>query len=171
MIIRFLAAFAVGCAMLCASLSAQEAKHGPSTPEERKQALDSIHQWQADPLGPNAKTQFGWVLKWMSEIPDISVHVCLVLDKQPKGDKKDSVVIFGAEMLSQAAFLIENPDKRGDLDAEYYAGVLGSLQVYELLLKSKPADRQPYLDELIQRRTAGTLAAYVKERAASACKN
>jgi hypothetical protein len=55
--------------------------------------------------------------------------------------------------------------------AEYEAGVEGALRVYESLMKANPKDRQPYFDDLVQRRDAGTLAEFVKERSAVACKN
>jgi hypothetical protein len=161
----------LGCALIAASLPAYSADRGLSTPEERKQALEYIHDWQADPLGPHAKDQFGWVLKWFAEVPDQTVHACMILDKLPKGDKKDGSTIFGGAFMGQAAFVLENPDKKKDLQAEYQAGVEGALKVYEGLLKSNPKDRQPYLDDLIQRREAGTLTQFVNERAASACKN
>jgi len=171
MFIRKLSAALVGCALLIAPISANGADRGPSTPEERKQALENIHAWQADPLGPNAKDQFGWILKWVAGVPDITVHVCMIFEKLPKGDKKDSATIFGAEMMAQTAFIIENPEKKDDQIAEFQAGVEGALRVYELLLKANPKDRQPYLDDLVQRREAGTLAEFVKDRAATACKN
>jgi hypothetical protein len=157
---------------LVAPLAAQSAKRGPSTPEERKQALEYIHEWQADPLGPNAKDEFGWVLKWLADVPDITVHVCTILDKLPKGDKKDSNGIFGGAFMAQAVFVIENLDRKNDLQAEYQAGVEGALLTYEHLLKSNPKDRQEYLDSLVKRRDTGTLAQFVQERlAAGACKN
>jgi hypothetical protein len=158
--------------LLVAPLAAQSAKRGPSTPEERKQAVEYIRNWQADPLGPNAKDEFGWVLKWLADVPDLTVHVCTILDKLPKGDKKDSSTIFGGEFMAQAAFVIENPDKRADSQAEYLAGVEGALRTYEVLLKSNPKDQQAYLDDLIRRREAGSLAQFVQERLANgACKN
>ena len=159
----------LGCALLAASLHAYSADRGPSTPEERKQALEYIHDWQADPLGEHAKDRFGWVLKWFADVPDQTVHVCTILDKLPKGDKKDSSTIFGGEFMGQAAFVLENPGKKTDLQDEYQAGVEGALKVYEGLIKSNPKDRQPYLDDLIQRRESGTLGLFVKERAASEC--
>ena len=110
------------------------------------------------------------MLRWIIEIPDIHVNVCMILDKLPKGDRKDASAVFIAETFSQTAFLIQNRDKQDDLLAQYQAGVEGALQVYELLLKANPRDRQPYLDDLIQRREAGTLSQFVKERAEAACK-
>jgi hypothetical protein len=169
MILRSVCAALVGCALLLTPLAANAADRGPSTPEERKQALEYIHSWQADPLGPRAKDQFGWVLKWFAEVPDQTVHVCMILDKLPKGDKKDSSTIFGGAFMAQAAFVLENPDKNSDAQAEYEAGVEGALKIYETLLNANPKDRQPYLDDLIQRREAGTLAQWVKEHSGSGC--
>lgn len=172
MFIRKISAGLVVCGLLLAStVSFAQDRRGPSTADERQQALDYIHNWQADPLGPQARDQFAWVFKWLADVPDLTVHVCTILDKLPKGDKKDSGTIFGGEFMAQAAFVLENPDKRDDRMAEYQAGVEGALHVYEELLKANPKDRQPYLDDLIQRRDAGTLAQFVKERAAAECKN
>jgi len=162
----------VGCGLLLASAASfTQDRRGPSTAEERQQALEYIHSWQADPLGPQAKDQFAWVLKWFVDVPDLTVHVCTVLDKLPKGEKKDSGTIFGGQFMAQAAFVIENAGKRDDRIAEFQAGVEGALHVYEVLLKANSKDRQPYLDDLIERSDQGTLAQFVKERAAAECKN
>ena len=74
-------------------------------------------------------------------------------------------------VFSQAAFILQNPEKKDDRLAEYQAGVEGALRVYEVLVKANSKDRQPYLDDLIQRREAGTLAQFVAERASASCKN
>ena len=104
------------------------------------------------------------------EVPDLTVHICVILDKLPKGDKKDASTIFGGELMGQAAFILENPDRKDDLLPEYQAGVESALHTYEFLLKANAKDRQPYLDDLLQKRDAGTLAQYVAEHAASSCK-
>ena len=167
---RKIAAAVVMCGLLLASpISFAQDRRGPSTPQERLQALQYIHSWQADPLGPEAKDQFGWVFKWAADVPDFTVHGCWIFDKLPKGDKKDSATIVGGMFMAQIAFAIENPDKKDDRLAEYQAGVEGALRVYEALVRANPKDRQPYLDDLIARRDAGTLAQFVKERADAAC--
>jgi hypothetical protein len=171
MFLRTVSAAVASCTLLLAPLAVSASDRGPSTPEERKQALGFIHDWQADPLGPRAKDQLASVLKWFVDVPDLTVHVCTVLDKLPMGKKKDGSTIFGGEFMGQAEFVIENADKKSDLQAEYQAGVEGALRVYELLLKANPKDREAYLDDLIQRRENGTLAQFVTERAAAACKN
>jgi len=172
MFIRTISAAVVACGLLFASTASfAQNQRGPSTAEERQKALDIIHSWQQNPLGPKAKDQTAWVLRWVAEVPDLTVDLCSIFDQFPKGDKKDSSTVFAGMFMAQTAFVIENPDKRGDLLAEYQAGVEGALHVYEVLLKANPKDRQPYFDDLIQRRDQGTLTGFVKERVVAAgCK-
>jgi hypothetical protein len=155
--------------MLLFAPIAAAADRGPSTSEERKQVIELIHAWQANPLGPQAKDQFATVLKFFVDVPDMTVHVCPILDKLPKGDKKDGSTIFGGTFMGQSAFVIENVEKRPDLLGEYQAGTESALRVYELLLKANPKDRESYLDDLVQRRESGTLADFVKESSLAAC--
>jgi hypothetical protein len=172
MLIRSLAAVAVGCGLLLtASVPANaQNKRGPSTPEERKHVLEDIHYWQANPMDEDAKAQVGSVLKWFTDVPDLTVHVCILLDKLPTGDKKDSATIFSGQFMGQAAYVLENAGKAEDRQPELVAGVESALRVYQLLLKANPKDRQPFLEELLKRREAGTLAEFVQEKAATGCK-
>jgi hypothetical protein len=158
------------CSLLLASIPAIAADRGPSTPEERKQALQYIQDFEANPLGPNAAHEREWVITWVIEIPDVHVNFCsTILDKLNKTDKKDGTALLAAMMMSQTEFALQNPDKQTDPLAQYQAGVEGALRVYEVLLKANPKDRQPYLDDLIQRRESGTLQQFVKDRVAVAC--
>jgi hypothetical protein len=170
MFLRTLSAALLGCVLLAAPASAIAADRGPSTPEERKQAIDYIQHFMTDPLNPALKPEISWLTKWIIQVPDVHVTLCTIIDF-PKGNKKDSQTLFTAMFVSQVEFALQHPDVQADHFAEYQAGVEGALKVYELLLKSNPKDRQPYLDDLIQRRDAGTLAQWVKERAAATCHN
>lgn len=166
MFLRNLSAALLGCALLAAPASAIAAGRGPSTPEERKQALTYIQDFETNPLGPNATQEREWVMRWIIEVTDVHVSYCgSFLDKMNRSDKKDGSALIAAIFLAQTAFAIQNPGKQNDHLAEYQAGIDGVLRVYEVLLKSNPKDRQPYLDDLIQRRDAGTLTQWVKERA------
>lgn len=171
MTLRNMAAAVVLCGFFLASaISFAKEKRGPSTAEERQQVLQYVHNWQADPLGPQAKNQAAWVTRWFIDVPDLTVHLCSILDKLPKGDKKDSSTIFAGMFMAQAGYVLENADKQGDLLPEYQAGVEGALRVYEMLVKANSKDRQSYFDDLVARRTAGTLDEFVKQRADAACK-
>jgi hypothetical protein len=110
-------------------------------------------------------------LRLYAVVPDLTVHVCSILDKLTKGDKKDSATIFGGALMRQAALVIESPDKRNDLMAEYLAGVQGSLNVHAVLVKVNPNDREEFLGNLIQQRDAGTLTQFLKEGAVVGCRN
>jgi hypothetical protein len=159
------------CALLAASRPALAADRGPSTPEERKQALEYIHDFEANPLGPNAIQEREWVIKWVIEVPDVHISFCSeILDKMNRSDKKDGPTLLAAMMMGQTDFALENVDKAANRAAEFQAGVEAVLNVYAALLKSNPKDNQPFLDDLIQRREAGTLAQFVHDRAAAACK-
>jgi hypothetical protein len=157
--------------MLAVPRATLAADRGPSTAEERQQALQYIDDFVANPQGTHAVEERTWTLKWIIEVPDIHVHICMILDKLPKGDKKDSDLVFAGMVLSQTAFAIRNVDKPADSAAEYRAGVEGALRVYENLVKATAKDRQPYLDDLLQRRESGTLAQFVEERASASCGN
>jgi hypothetical protein len=166
---RSLAAIVSSCVMLTASLCAIAADRGPSTPEERKQALDYAQDYLSNPLGPNARQEREWVAKWATEVPDVHVSLCVLLEKQPKGNKQDADSIFAGIVLAQTAFAIQNPAAKANSVEAYLAGINGALHVYELLLKDRPKDRQPYMDDLIQKREAGSLQQFVQERAAKSC--
>jgi len=151
------------------AIPAHAADRGPSTPEERKQALDYVQDFLSNPLGPDSAKEREWVIKWAILVPDVHVSVCLLLEKQPKGDKQDANLIFAGMVLAQTAFAIQNPEAKGDSQEAFLAGVNGSLHVYELLLKDRPKDRQPYLDDLLKKRDAGTLPAWIQERKDKSC--
>lgn len=168
MFLRSLAAVLVGCALFAAPVAANAADRGPSTPEERKQALEYIQHFEATPLNPALQPEKEWLTLWMIQVPDIHVHLCMILDL-PKGNKKDSQVVFNGMFFAQVEFAIEHMDAQADSVSEFQSGVEGALRAYEVLLKSNPKDRQPFLDNLIQEREAGTLAQWVKERAAAQC--
>ena len=86
-----------------------------------------------------------------------------------KSDKKDGPTLIAAMFMAQTEFALQSADGKGDRLSQFQSGVEGALRVYDVLLKAKPGDRQPYLDDLIQRREAGTLVQFVKERAEASC--
>lgn len=150
---------------------AQKQQRGPSTPEERAQAVRLTHSLETDPLGNEAKDARRWLLAWLSEVPDIDVTICSdylkpVFDK----DKNYASEIFFQMTISSAAFIIEHPEQAKDDVAVNKAGLEGSLRAYEAILKAKPKAKWPFLDDLIQRRDKGTLEEYVREIATTKCK-
>src|SRR5262245_49768761 len=63
------------CLLFCATVVAQSDR-GPSTPEERATAVKSARLLETDPFNKDSKKVREWFLKWLIEIPDISVEIC-----------------------------------------------------------------------------------------------
>jgi hypothetical protein len=149
-----------------APLTAQDAAHakrGPSTEEERTKALAMIADLETNPLGPQAKDERRWLTFWLIEVPDIHVSFCTdLLPDRPK-DKNDGVFVSTQMMFSSARYAIQHDGGSSDSVEEYQAGVEGALKVYQALLSLHPKDREPGLDDLVQRD-------YVKDRVAGSCK-
>jgi len=158
-----LVAFTLCVLIAFGAVSAQE--RGPSTPEERAHALTLVRALEADPLGRDARDHRAWLTVWISTIPDISVPVCAAFLPPLLETKKNyASEIFIQGMYSGAGAVIEHPELNTNDEAKHLAGVEGSLRAYESIRKAKPKVRWPLLDELIAKRDAGELAAYVREK-------
>lgn len=139
------------------------AERGPSTPEERQRAVSIARRLEAEPLGPTAKDDRAWVIKWLIEVPDIHVEACTEFLGPLLDSKRNfSSEIFGQMLISDVAYVIEHPDKADDGVSRFAAGLEGALKTYESILKTKPKARWPFLDELIRRRDSGTLQDHVR---------
>ena len=132
---------------------------GPSTPEERSQAVRLTRALESDPLNRSARDARAWLTMWLAAVPDITVQVCGEFMKPLLDDKRNyAAEIFTQSMFSSAAFVIEHPDEKDNAEAKYLAGVEGSLRAYESIRQAKPKVKWPILDELIAKRDAGQLA-------------
>lgn len=144
------------------SMQAAAQQRSPSTLEERARVVQTTKSLQSDPLAPNLQEDREWLLKWLIEVPDISVKMCATF----LGDLGDSKggnpgAIIATMLASEAAFVIEHPEKAKDVDAVYFAGVDGALHGYEAIRLKVASYRLPHLDDLIQKRDHGKLAEYV----------
>jgi len=145
-------------------------QRGPSTPDERARAIQVANRHAEDPLTKENRKEREWLLRWLIEVPDITVHLCTsILGPSALDDFKYSGELIAQVTFSQAAFVIQNPDKASDREAEYRAGLEGALKIYESILKLKPKARNAKLDELLGKRDRGELAAHLKE-AMAGCK-
>lgn len=119
---------------------------------------------ETSPLAKEAKDYRIKLFAFIAAAPDITVKFCtnvLGEQKRLKGDYDGELVTFQL-LFSQAKFLIENPDKAQDDAAVYLAAVEGVLKTWEAIKTAKPKAKFPLLDELLQKRQAGTLADHVK---------
>lgn len=139
-------------------------QRGPSTPEERARAVKIAHDLEDDPLAKDAKEQREWVIRWIIEIPDITVDVCFdYFGKTPDPPRGRSMEITNQMVISSAAFMIEHPDKAKDEQAVALSGLLGAIKAYQAILKQESASRWAQMDKLILMREQGQLDEYVAD--------
>ena len=156
--------FAVVLVLLCCVCSAYAQKRGPSTPEERKRAVEMATFLETNPLAKEAKDVRSALLFFLVEVPDITVTLCTEVFGEPKKFKGDyDAELTGQMAYSQAKFIIENPDKAQDEAAVNLATVEGVLRTWQAIKTAKPKAKFPLMDELLEKQKAGTLAAHVQE--------
>jgi hypothetical protein len=148
----------------CASSAYAQNKRSPSTPEERKRAVEMATFLEKNPLAKEAKDQRAYLLFFLVGAPDITITICtdvLGESKRLKGDYEAELV--RQLLYSQAKFIIENPDKAQDNAAVYLAGVEGVLRTWQAIKATKPKAKFALMEELLQKQQAGTLAEYVRD--------
>jgi len=159
--------FLLGC---CAASANAQKNRGPSTPEERKRAVEMATFLEKNPLANEAKKYRETLLFFLIEAPDIEITICTnVLGelKNIKGDYQSELVT--QLTFSQAKFIIENPDKAKDDGAVFLAGVEGVLRTWQAIKMAKPNAKFASMDELLQKQQAGTLEEHVRD-AMKGCK-
>jgi hypothetical protein len=155
---------------LLLATTAVVAKPKSSTPEERAKAAALAHELEAKPLAADAVEKRGWLIKWWQQVPDYTVTVCDLLGPLPKEDHPFFPQVLVQSMFSGGAFMIEHPDKAKDQVAVQTAGMQGALKVYKEFARVSPEGRLPFLDDLLKKRDAGTLEAYMQEAVPKGCK-
>jgi carboxypeptidase Q len=137
-------------------------QRGPSTPEERTRVVQISKRLRADPIAADVQHDRLWLMTWLIGVPDISVKLCTTF-LGDLGDAKNGYpgALIAAMMATEAAFVIENPNKTRDSAAVYLAGVDGAPDGYRAI-REKSDYRLPQLDYLIQKREKGKLVDYVR---------
>jgi len=144
-------------------LPAVQAQRGPSTPEERKRMVDVVHKLQADPLNPRLHGDEQWALKWVEDVPDITVTVCPELLSPVLASSyryKRDLALFS--MLAAASFIIQNPDKAANTFEVNKGSLEMTLDAYRAILRTQPGAKSSGMDDLERRRLAGSLDNFVR---------
>lgn len=152
-----------------ASASNGDSARTPSTPEERAWAVKVTRELENDPLSADLAPEREKLVKWLVEVPDITVEVCAD-SLGPEMIKNDAIagLLVTQQMFSQAAYGIEHPGEGNSLDA-HVAGVEGVLKAYSKIRAAKPEVRNAHFDELAALEAKGKLKDWV-EHALGSCK-
>ncbi len=138
---------------------------GPSTPAERRRALETTRRLERDPLGRSAAAERRWLLQWIVEIPDVQVRGCsgpldsLAQDEGGRYGKQ----LYVQSVFGMASFLIEHPKRADDWLAVQTAGVESVLRAYRSLLRKAPQAHWEELDALVAIQRKGKLAEVLEE--------
>lgn len=163
---RALAIIGLGLLLTCGAATLLRAGQGAFSSEDRAQAVRYARELEANPFGAEAAAKRTWLMKWIIAAPDVHVVVCDLLGPGPEGEHPFFKEVLSQMMFSNGAFQLEHPDQVGDKIAVQTAGLEGALKVYEVLVKSKPQGRLPFLDDLLVKRAQGNLVEYVKKQVA-----
>jgi hypothetical protein len=129
------------------------------TPDERNRAVRIAKDLRADPLATGIQSDREWLMKWLIEVPDISVKLCggLMGDLGDSKKSQNPGALLAVVLASQAAFVIENPQKAKDNRAIYLAGIDGALDAYQAIRSKDSSYQAKRLDEFTRQRSNGKL--------------
>jgi hypothetical protein len=149
--------------LVCAPpASAQANAH--SSPDDRQRIVSIAQSLEHDPLNPTLKNDRSWAVRWVIDAPDVTINVCLEpLGGVSKQDYAHFPEIVAQYTVAMAAFIIENPAKADDLDAQQLAGVEGALNAYRSMRTARPDEKSPKLEKLLEMQGRGELPGFVRK--------
>jgi hypothetical protein len=165
----FIAAVAIAFALSYGSSMSRAQSQSPSTPEQRKRAVELATLLENDPFNKDAKALSSELVLFLIQAPDIHVHLCSdVLGDYKKIKGEYSPTIVTQLTFEQGKFVIEHPEQADDRYQESLAGVEGVLRTYQNMKRAKPKIKVEGLEALLAKQQAGQLGEFVKE-ALSGC--
>lgn len=147
--------------LVCAMpASARTSEH--SSPEDRRRVVAIAHNLERAPLDAQLHHDRAWAMQWLIDAPDVTVNACL----DPLGGVSQKEYAHTPEIIAQytlamAAFVIENPAKENDQDAQQLAGVESALNAYRAMRSAQPDDKSPALEKLLALQGRNELPGFV----------
>jgi len=140
---------------------------GPSTPEERAQALEYAQSLEQHPLAKDSLEKRMWLTEWLVQVPDFTVKVCCselkVLKSLDKVNDTYSNQLRMQALYSQAAFQLQHPEVKDPATIKA-AGLSGTLRAYRAIQQFDPTAKYPLLDNLMSLEKKGKLEKYVEKQ-------
>ena len=159
--------------LVAAAFAQDEPKRAPSTAEERQRFLSLTRKLEQNPLDKSLYDEKKWAKKWLEDVPDINVNICAPLlfgvDFVREQNRYTPQLSYQATFGS-AAYIIEHPDRKGDTEAQFVAGVESALKSYGAMVKNDPRAKSKALDDLLEKQKQGKLADFV-HAAGKACED
>lgn len=149
-------------ALLVSAMPASALTNEHSSPEDRQRVVSIAHKLERAPLDASLQHDRAWAMQWLIDAPDVTVNACL----DPLGGIFQKRYAHTPEIIAQytiamAAFIVENPAKENDQDAQQLAGVESALNAYRAMRTAQPDDKSPALDKLLGLQERGELPGFV----------
>ena len=138
-----------------------------SSAQDRARFVSITRQLEATPLQADSRADREWALQWLTEVPDVSVTICMTSLGNLGGDYR-----YGGEVALQYVFamavqVIEHPETASDQNALQLAGAEGALRAYRSILGREPEAKSDVLDSLLETEAGGGLQAMIVSNSAS----
>lgn len=152
-------------ALLACTVPALARTDTPSSPQDRLRFVTAVHDLERAPLDSRLQGERSWAFGWLTDAPDITVTVCL----DSLGGVSEKTYPHTAEVviqysLAMGAFIIENPAKASDPEAQQLAGVESALNAYRSMRTAEPNGRKsPELEKLLEVQGRGELPGVVQK--------
>jgi hypothetical protein len=153
--------------IVAATLPSFAAPRGPSTAEERAQALEYAQSLEQHPLAKDSLEKRMWLTEWIVDVPDLIFNVCpkelKALESLDKVNDTYSNQLRMQVVYSQAAFQLQHPEEKNTARIQA-AGLAGTLRAYRAIQQFDPTAKYPQLDNLMSLEKKGKLEKYVQKQ-------
>jgi hypothetical protein len=140
-----------------------------STPEQRAKVVELSKQYEADVLGPKSKDLATVLVKWWTDVPDLTVNWCanLLVDERPSEEYAGAMTV--QSLVAAGVYVIEHADQGPTNRDVWLAGMQGVVRAYQNVLARDPAKKDDFLEKLSELQRTGKLGEYVDAHS-STCK-
>jgi hypothetical protein len=139
------------------SLGQSDATDSPET------LIKAARFLEQKPLEKEAKKVRSSAIQWLIVTDKVNIKICSLLLHGVDDKYKYAAELTGQYTIGMGAFKLSNPDRAQDEDAAQQAGIESALISYESMVAAQPKAKNPFMDDLLTKRSQGTLVAYVKE--------
>ena len=162
--IRSLVLLVAALALALPGHASAQSERGPSTPAERRRVVEITRKLEKQPFGKGANTDRVWLMKWIDEVPDVTVRYC----PGPLYDLVDGTAqekaLWVQSLFGMASFEIEHPDEAADWVKTQIAGLDSAMAAYQSTVKANPDSKMKVFERLLAAKKAGKLADVVKDQ-------
>lgn len=137
------------------------AAQAQSSSQDRARFVSITRTLEAAPLQADGRADRAWALQWLTEVPDVSVTICMNSLGDLGGDYRYSGEIALQYVFAMAVQIIEHPEMANDQNALQLAGVVGALRTYRAILSAEPGAKSAVLDSLLETEARGGLPAMI----------